>query len=1262
MRLCRAGMLLFSFMLICAIDALPQTAVTSLHGTVVDPGGAVTPEADIALTNRESGFRQARKSNSEGEYSFQQIPPGQYTVSITASGFAPQVRQVELLVNQTGRLDVSLTLQATSTSVEVNAQTVTLNTNDATIGTPFNQAQIQALPFEGNNVLDLLSLQGGVMFLGRQSDSQMDADSRSGSVNGARSDQNNYTLDGLDDNNQNKGYAFEGVLRSTRDSVEEFRVVTTNSNADSGRSSGAQVALVTRRGTNSLHGSAYEYHRPTNIVANDWFNKHAELENGQPNVPGKFLRNTFGGSFGGPALKDKLFFFLAYEGQRTAEDTQEIREVPTASLRQGNVTYLTQSGTRTLTPSDIASMDPNCSKNGTCPSGPGISKAALAYLSQLPLPNGSQLGDGFNFGSYAFSSPSPQKLSTYIAKMDYNLSARQRLFVRGNFQYDTTVGAKQFPTSPAANTTRYDNSKGISAGHVWSISDMVVNNLRYGFVRQGYADQGTTNHDHLTFTNVDTFSAGANGATYPTSIINVPVHNAVDDLTLVRGRHTIQVGANYRAIYNNRTTDSTAYKYADVNYNFLTVGSIAGTGSSLDPEAFGFPAVDASFKTAYNSAIADATGLITHAVEFLNYGVSGNNLTSLAAGSLTKRHYLSNEFEYYVQDSWKVKRNLTLTFGLRHSLLQVPYERNGQEVSPTTSVGQWFDTRGAQMLQGQTYAAPISFGPAGRANGKPALWNMDKLDIAPRFAFAYSPSHDGGLLGRLVGSKANGTSIRGGFGMFYDHFGEGIMNSFDAHGSFGLSTQAENGVDQHVDTAPRFIDAQTVPTFIIPLPSSSGSFPVTPGNGVAISYGLDNRLHTPYAYGLDLAISRELPKGLIVEAAYTGRLAHRLLQQLDLAMPLDLVDPKGGGDYFAAATQMTKLADAGTPVANVPVIPYWEHMFPGAVGGGLSATQNIYQAEFSHSRVDPVTHQTDWSPIVQGNETAALYDLDLGYSPADSTDRLYRYFDSQYSSFYAWSSIGSSSYHAMQLSLHHPMKNNVQFDLNYVFAKSMDLGSDAERGYLGAGQLFSALINSWNVRGNRGPSDFDVRHVITGNFVVALPFGRGAAFGSGVNRALDTLIGGWTLSGLAHWTSGLPFSTVDGLGWGTNWATQSYNVQTGPIATGGRNSNAGNPNVFKNQALALANTRAPYPGEAGQRNILRGDGYFSIDAGVSKIFRITERQNLKFAFESFNVTNSVRFDPNSISNNPFGSASSFGNYSALLTRPRVVQISLRYAF
>jgi hypothetical protein len=241
------------------------------------------------------------------------------------------------------------------------------------------------------------------------------------------------------------------------------------------------------------------------------------------------------------------------------------------------------------------------------------------------------------------------------------------------------------------------------------------------------------------------------------------------------------------------------------------------------------------------------------------------------------------------------------------------------------------------------------------------------------------------------------------------------------------------------------------------------------------------------------------------------------------------------------------------------------------------------------------------------------------------------------------------------------MQKGVQFDFNYVFSKSSDLGSDTERGY--NQQIFGSLVNSWNIRGNRGPSDFDVRHSVVMNGIYNLPFGRGATFLSGANRAVDTLIGGWSLSGLMHWTSGLPFNTFDGLGWGTNWAIQSFNVQTGPISSGGHQSDAnGDPNAFKNQAQALANLRAPYPGETGQRNIFRGDGYFSIDSGLSKIFRITERQNLKFSFEVFNVTNSVRFDPASIANNPFGSASTFGNYSTLLTRPRVVQLSLRYAF
>ena len=363
-----------------------QTATTSVRGIVTDKTGAVLTGADVVLTEKSVGFTQTHKTNSNGEYSFQQIPPGSYQIKVSVENFREQTTQVQLLVNQPATLNVTLLLGGSETTVEVSAQSTALNATDATIGTPFSQTEIQSLPFEGNNVFSLLSLQAGVLSLGDQSTTTMDSDSRAGAVNGARSDQGNLTLDGIDNNTQTTGYAFTGVLRPTRDSVEEFRVVTTSSNADSGRSSGAQVSVVTRSGTNNLHGSLYEYYRPTNTVANDWFNKQAQAASGLPNRPGKYIRNTFGASLGGSIIKDKLFYFASYEADKIAQNQQVTQEVPLGTtanpgLRQGYVTYVNAAGgTTTLSPSQIAQMDPNCSSLGTCPLGAGVDPAALQYF------------------------------------------------------------------------------------------------------------------------------------------------------------------------------------------------------------------------------------------------------------------------------------------------------------------------------------------------------------------------------------------------------------------------------------------------------------------------------------------------------------------------------------------------------------------------------------------------------------------------------------------------------------------------------------------------------------------------------------------------------------------------------------------------------------------------------------------------------------------------------------------------------------------
>ena len=312
---------LWGWMLICilstSISLFSQTATTSLRGTIKDPSGALVPGARITLSDNANGQTFSALANSAGQYVFPQIPPAKYTITATSQGFGTQSKVAELLVNQPATVDFALTVHTETVTVDVSATAQTLNTTDATLGDSVANEQIQAMPMDGRDPISLLSLQPGALYLGEtvhltDKTSPQNLDSRQGAVSGARSDQGNVTLDGVDDNDQVNGYGFNGVLRSTLDSTEEFRVTTSNANADAGRSSGAQISLVTKSGTNSFHGSLYEYHRPSNLVANDWFIKNQQLNSTppEPNRPTKYIVNTFGGSVGGPIIKDQLILLL----------------------------------------------------------------------------------------------------------------------------------------------------------------------------------------------------------------------------------------------------------------------------------------------------------------------------------------------------------------------------------------------------------------------------------------------------------------------------------------------------------------------------------------------------------------------------------------------------------------------------------------------------------------------------------------------------------------------------------------------------------------------------------------------------------------------------------------------------------------------------------------------------------------------------------------------------------------------------------------
>jgi hypothetical protein len=1246
--------LLFLFSLTSITFA--QNANTSLRGTIKDPSGAVVPSATITLTDNATGKILQATSNASGDYAFNQISPANYNIKVSAIGFGDQTKSAELLVNQPATIDFALTMQASTEVVNVSAEAQTLNTSDASLGNAMNNTLIQALPSEGRSVPDLLALQPGVLTLGQQSgrpiDPTLENDPRSGAVNGGRSDQGNITVDGIDDNDQVSGYAFTGVLRETQDSVEEFRVSTGLSGADQGRSSGAQVSMVTKSGTNSFHGAAYWYNRPTLTVANDWFNKEAQLSSGEANRPPKLIRNNFGGAVGGPILKDKLFFFGNYEGQRQAENQIVTRTAPTASYQQGIISYLSGGVATSISPAQLTTLDAGCQVCNTpeYPAGPGPNPNVLSYFNQYPAANGNAAGDGLNTGSYTFSSPNPVTLNTSIARLDYTPGQKHHIFIRGNLQKDTTGGVEQFPGQGPSYEIIYNN-KGLSAGDTWTITSNLVNDLRYGYIREGYGDSGTGTGEYTDFRFIDTLTAETRN-----TIFSVPVNNIVDNLSWVKGKHTLQFGGNWRLVHQNRGTDANSFNSATSNPDWLA-------GNAPTPDNAGGAPLDSGFQLSYNTAYANLIGTIPQITSMQNYAVSSpTSGTLLPEGAFINRNFKANEYEWYVQDAWRISPTFTLTFGLRQTILQTPWETHGQQVAPTIDTHDWFLQRGIAASQGAVYEPDLSFAPNGPFYHKPGYWPKQKNNFAPRLAFAYSPDPK--------------TSIRAGFGLYFDHYGESLVNTFSQQGSFGLSSSLSNPAGVYgYSTSPRYINRTTLPDISVPSAPTTTAFPyLYPQGNFAIQWGLDSKLKTPYSESLDFSVQRQLPAGFTLEVNYVGRLGRHLLQSLDIAEPVDYLDPQGAGDYYTAAAKLSRQVDlnggngpysGNGQSVNVPSIQYFENVFSymaGAEYQGESATQAVYDLE--------------WAPFrsILG-ATSALADLDF-YCSSPVTGQSYncpgqpRFWQDQFASLYVLSTIGMSYYNAGQIILRHPTSHGLSLDFSYTLSKSIDMGSDAERGTefnLGGGN-FSNITNAWRPYLSRGPSDFDTRHLITADWVYVLPVGRGQKFLGSDSTWADALIGGWQWSGVNRWASSLPFSLVEP-GWTTDWQIGSFGVVTGKVqmkksVVGGAPQVFADPNGINNGTATGSPIRLPYPGEAGQRNNFRADGIFGIDSGLAKSWRLGEYGALKFDWEVFNVTNSVQFNSNT--SVPYlGSSLTGGNlgvYSAMQNAPRRMQFGLRYDF
>ncbi|MEK7832377.1 MAG: hypothetical protein AAB401_14895, partial [Acidobacteriota bacterium] len=467
-------------------------------------------------------------------------------------------------------VSVSLEIGQVTEVVNVSASAAEniINTQDASLGNNFISQQIIQLPLNARNVGNLLSLQPAV--------------TSSGYVAGGRSDQANLTIDGLDANDQQDGTAFSPVIRVSPDTIEEFRVTTVNANSTQGRSSGAQVGFITKSGSNTFHGNLFEYHRNTVTTANDFFNNRSGVK--RP----KLIRNNFGGSLGGPIIKDRFFFFYNYEGRRDAKGTSVVRTVPLASLGRGEVKFFATNGQLiTLTAAQINGL----TTTGTASGVPvvDVNPAALAVLAsaaQRYPSNDNTIGDLQNTGGYRFNQAQPVKLGAHTTKLDFKLGEAHSFFARGNYQNDSAVTSQQFPDTPTIAT--WSHPKAMAVGYIWTKSSTFINDFRYGLTRVALSSQGDSAVNAVTFR--QTFSDRAYARTFDQV---TPVHNFTDNVNWRPiSNHSFDLGTNIRIIRNKRTNFAPAFDNGVANHSFYAgAGSVLSTpvNASL-PGLFSLPA------------------------------------------------------------------------------------------------------------------------------------------------------------------------------------------------------------------------------------------------------------------------------------------------------------------------------------------------------------------------------------------------------------------------------------------------------------------------------------------------------------------------------------------------------------------------------------------------------------------------------------------------------------------------------------------------
>jgi hypothetical protein len=1202
--------LLTAFILATAglVSAHAQGTTSRVTGTVTDGSGARLPGATVTLTNDATGVTFTTVSSETGNYLFEAVQVGRYTVTVELQGFKKFVSTANpVAIGEPTTVNAALELGTVAESVEVRAASQVVQTSSSgNLGTTFDQRTIESLPIvgaRGRNPLTLVLTQPGVV---------SGANTGGGvHVNGARDRSWNFTLDGIDTNESSAGGSNFSPLRTNPDALAEFKVLTGNQTAEYGRNSGGQVAMITRSGTNKLSGSAFYFDRRPEYNANEWENN----VNGQPKRI--FTQKIPGFSVGGPIQRNKTFFFVNSQWLRADQTNILTRTVFTDQARRGLFRYVV--GGRNQ-PSGVSGASVDANGNplpgvnlatydivANDPLRLGLDPTIQRVIDMTPLPNNFTAGDGLNTAGFTFAAPEQEKQMDFVAKIDRTFNARHSAFVRISKGYQNTfcdsvnAGEPRFPGFPCIVDTERSpynwagNWRWNPGGNL--VNEFVVgqNHFTFDFINPNAdASQFTLNFGSITMPEDFTFG----------NLRTIDTYQIVDNLSWQKGSHSLKFGTNIRL-----------QKHTDIR------GSVGG--ANVHPQvdfSTGVNAVDTTaFALPTNIQTANDRPLLLNTVNFL-LGRVGNVSQSFVqsgdmyapGGTLFDFEARYPEMDLYAQDTWKPRPNLTFDFGLRYEAKLAPsnpddlIRRPNQRVAvgePTSNTLRW-------------------------EKGK--LYDDDWNNFAPSIGVAWDPNDNGKSV------------IRGNYRMAFDRINTFLASSAifqsipgitftTTNTSFGTSGgRLRNGL-------PTLAPTGTPADFLQPPDVSANTMRV-----------FDPEFETPITHGWAISYQREILRQTVLEIAYIGRKADHLFGAYNVNQAeirsngfLDAFDTvKAGGE----SELMNRLLERDTRRLSTET--------------GSQMVRRMFATELSLNSVAALA--ANFAQRIQSGQALTVL---AGLGP---------YFFFPYPQFLGTGGVNGltvidsndySRYHALEVKLDRRFSSGHSFLVSYTLSRSKDTRSfDPAFTVVGTGSGQSATSTPFDIFNrdlNYALSDFDRTHVLTAQGVWELPFGQGRRFGSGASRLTDVLISGWTLSGQLVAQSGRPMTVFGGSNTLSNVVQTPANCQNCSGSAGSVHDEGGLVWYFNQDERAAFST--PPAGEFSDagRNTFRGPGGWVLSLSFAKRTRVVGNQILEIRGDATNVLNHPTFGfPTLVTTNP-----TFGRIrDSVASTARQIQLGVKYYF